>query len=375
MSQGSTVIPTTGTQSGLAIAQDMNAALNAVLTQSSGSSAPTNGSLGTPDKGQSWLDTSVTPNALRMWDGANWIVQGYIDATNHVWDPPIGGGVATINSATTTDIWANPASNITVSGTATITQFASADAVPGTRKLVTASGAFTMTHDATKLILPTGQPVTVAPGDSFEVVALSSTNVRVINYTKADGTSLQVSNRYLGELIDFTGSTAPALTVFPVGQTLSRASYPALWAFAQIEITAGSTLYTVGNGSTTFGIPDKRGRVSAVNDALGGTPAGRLTGALGTGLGAQTRTIGTGNLPPYTPTGTVLSSTTTPIQGQSVGGSNTGTALQGNNTTGQQNINSITTSNFTGSAQGGANTPLATVQPTLVTNCLLYAGA
>lgn len=209
MSQGSTVIPTTGTQSGLAIAQAMNAALNAVLTQSSGSSAPTNGSAGTPDKGQPWLDTSVTPNALRMWDGGNWVVKGYLDSTNHVWDPPIGGGVATINSATTTDIWANPASTITVNGTATITQFASADAVPGTIKLVKAGAAFTMTHDATKLILPTGQPVTVSPGDSFFVFALDATNVQVMGYTKTDGTSL-VETGIFTQGVFFIGLISPS---------------------------------------------------------------------------------------------------------------------------------------------------------------------
>jgi microcystin-dependent protein len=42
--------------------------------------------------------------------------------------------------------------------------------------------------------------------------------------------------------------------------------------------------YGLGNGSTTFNVPDKRGRVSAGADAMGGTAASRLLGALTGGV-------------------------------------------------------------------------------------------
>src|SRR6185437_52892 len=84
-------------------------------------------------------------------------------------------------------------------------------------------------------------------------------------------------SRYLGELIPYTGLTAPALTVLPYGQTLSRTTYADLWAFAQTEIAAGSAFYTNGDGTTTFGIGDMRGRVPAGKDDMGGISAGRLT--------------------------------------------------------------------------------------------------
>jgi hypothetical protein len=209
MSQGSTVMPTTGTVAGLTFAQDVNAALKALLNCNSGASAPTNTASGFPELGQFWLDTSVTPNALRQYDGANWIVIGYIDATNHLWSPPVGGGAATIASATTTDIWASAASAITISGVAAITQLASADAVPGTMKFVTASGAFTLTHDATKLILPGAANITAAAGDHFLVLALSATNVAVLAYSKADGTSL-LETGFFTQGIFFTGVISPA---------------------------------------------------------------------------------------------------------------------------------------------------------------------
>jgi hypothetical protein len=122
---------------------------------------------------------------------------------------------------------------------------------------------------------------------------------------------------------------------------------------------------------------------SAVNDALGGTAAGRLTGALGAGIGAQTQTIGTANLPPYTPAGSVSTSTsiTSNLNGANLvttsGGSNTpnGGPNQAITSFVTGNISAGSLSSFTGSAQGGTSMPLSTIPPSLVTNCLLFAGA
>jgi microcystin-dependent protein len=57
------------------------------------------------------------------------------------------------------------------------------------------------------------------------------------------------------------------------GQTVLIASYPAL--FAKLGTTYG------GNGTTTFGIPDHRGRTRAGKDNMGGASANRLTGFSG----------------------------------------------------------------------------------------------
>lgn len=75
MSQGTTVLPTTGTVSGLAMTQNMNAALDALLTNNSGASAPAS-----PSAYQLWLDTSSTPKTLKMRNATNdaWVVIGYI---------------------------------------------------------------------------------------------------------------------------------------------------------------------------------------------------------------------------------------------------------------------------------------------------------
>lgn len=83
-----------------------------------------------------------------------------------------------------------------------------------------------------------------------------------------------------GTVVDFAGSTAPEGWVFCFGQLLSRTTYAALFA-------ALGTTYGAGDGSTTFGLPDCRGRVSLGRDNMGGTPANRVTEAQ-TGLNATT---------------------------------------------------------------------------------------
>ena len=64
------------------------------------------------------------------------------------------------------------------------------------------------------------------------------------------------------------------------GSAVSRTTYAALFA-------AIGTTFGVGNGTTTFNLPDARGRVAAGKDDMGGTAAGRMSVTL-TGTKAAT---------------------------------------------------------------------------------------
>jgi hypothetical protein len=67
----------------------------------------------------------------------------------------------------------------------------------------------------------------------------------------------------LGGMLEFTGPTVPNSSfVLPFGQAISRTAYTAYFAMV-------GTTYGVGDGSTTFNVIDKRGRVSAGKDAWG----------------------------------------------------------------------------------------------------------
>jgi len=87
----------------------------------------------------------------------------------------------------------------------------------------------------------------------------------------------------LGGAMMFFGSTAPNSSfVFPYGQAISRTTYSAVFAIF-------STNYGSGDGSTTFNVPDLRGRVFAGKDDMGGSAASRLTS---TYFGTSAATLG-----------------------------------------------------------------------------------
>src|SRR5690606_12877743 len=78
----------------------------------------------------------------------------------------------------------------------------------------------------------------------------------------------------IGTVADFAGTSAPAGWLLCYGQAVSRTTYAALFAVL-------GTTYGAGNGSSTFNLPDCRGRVVAGKDNMGGASANRLTGQSG----------------------------------------------------------------------------------------------
>jgi microcystin-dependent protein len=76
-----------------------------------------------------------------------------------------------------------------------------------------------------------------------------------------------------GAVLPFAGTTAPAGFLLCAGQAVSRTAYGDLFA-------AIGTAYGAGDGSTTFNVPDLRGRIVAGKDDMGGTDAGRLNGGV-----------------------------------------------------------------------------------------------
>lgn len=80
-----------------------------------------------------------------------------------------------------------------------------------------------------------------------------------------------------GTVLPFAGGVAPAGYVFCDGSAISRTTFSNLFA-------AIGTTYGVGDGSTTFNVPDLRGRVVAGFDS--GNATGRLNSAAAGGIGA-----------------------------------------------------------------------------------------
>lgn len=162
------------------------------------------------------------------------------------------------------------------------------------------SGGTTISIDGfANLPLRSSPGVELLPGT---LIAGSSYTARFKN---ADG-ALYLSSFFgpspflvpLGGMIDYFGTSSPnASLALPFGQAISRTTYATLFALI-------GTAYGAGDGSTTYNIPDLRGRVVAGADNMGGTAAGRLTSAsgMGTGLlgqtgGAETETLTLAQVP------------------------------------------------------------------------------
>lgn len=85
-----------------------------------------------------------------------------------------------------------------------------------------------------------------------------------------------------GELKIWPTAVAPVGWLLCYGQTVSQATYPALYT------TIGTTFGSGGAG--TFNIPDMRGRVPVGKDNMGGTPANRITDAQADTIGGSAGT-------------------------------------------------------------------------------------
>lgn len=177
----------------------------------------------------------------------------------------------------------------------------------------------------------------------------------------------------IGGFMPYVGTTAPnSAFVFPYGQAISRSTYSALFAIT-------STNFGVGDGSTTFNLPDVRGRVIAGKDDMGGSSANRLTNAddglngdtLGATGGVETQTLVTANLPAYTPAGSIGGTATSSLSSFQINTSGNNTyAGGGTGPSPQSNSGSVsvpaTGLTFTGTAQGGTSTAFGVVQPTII---------
>jgi microcystin-dependent protein len=103
-----------------------------------------------------------------------------------------------------------------------------------------------------------------------------------------------------GVVMPFAGSSAPSGYLLCDGSAISRSTYADLFSVI-------GTSYGVGDTTTTFNLPDMRGRVPAGKDNMGGSAASRLTGTTmspnGTTLGAtggeQTHSLVIGEIPSH----------------------------------------------------------------------------
>lgn len=245
----------------------------------------TNIAAAVPAEGEIGYDT--TNKRLVVGDGAETggiHVPSFKDVQNRKYDAAVAGGTA---DAITISTAKNPSSLAALQGVKI-------------KIATTNTGAVTLQWG--------GLPATaVKKYSGTSKVDLSGGNLIAgkIYYFDFDGTDFVLfseggSGVPAGVVSDFAGSSAPTGWLMCYGQAVSRTTYADL--YAAIGVTFGS-----GDGTSTFNLPDCRGRISAGKDDMGGTSANRLTGltggvngdGLGNTGGAEAVTLSTSEMPSH----------------------------------------------------------------------------
>jgi hypothetical protein len=266
-SQNALFNSTTGPLSGLNAVQTINNGMDSLNTCNSGASAPSNQLSGSPSAGNCWYNTST--GAVSYYDGANWLTIGYIDATNHLWTPVVGGNnPTTVASATTTSLCGSSGASpigayLTISGTTTITGFGS-NCVVGQIKYLTFSGALQLTYNSSSMIIPGQANLTTVAGDAAAVVYLGSSNWKFIAY------------------IPISGSSPTGASLTAADQTLSGGANVTSQSQSSGNITVdcGSRplqYITASTSAWTITAPSNDGACALLVTNPGGSPGGAIT--------------------------------------------------------------------------------------------------
>lgn len=275
----------------------------------------------------------------------------------------------------------------------------------------------------------------------------------VTSASGSGGATLFGDGTAVGTILPWSGIVAPSRYVFTYGQELSRVTYLSLYSAitlntnvscglgspvlagisdttqisigSKVEATcipSGTTILSKtsstvtvsnnstvnvattarffpwgnGNGTTTFNVPDLRGKVLPGRDNMGGTASAVLTStyygtnpdALAASGGTQFKALATTNLPAYTPAGTIVTTSNVTDPGHThgvstgalytFGGSSAGVTTGTGFFLSPASISSATTgitvastSTLTGTAQGGVATAFSLIQPSITMNYVI----
>lgn len=294
---------------GATVRADLNGALAALGSTMKGPSAPPS-----PQAGLVWLDDSASPWMLRIYDGADWIPLGTVNPVTNEYAPVI------------------------------------ADGAIGTAKLAVSAVTFAKMQSIANARL-LGR--TTAGSGQVEEISIGTGLTLASGVLAAEGGGVPT-----GSIVPTAATAEPSGWLFCYGQAVGRTTYATLF-------TAIGTNYGAGDGSTTFNIPDLRGRIVAGRDDMGGSAASRLTsggsGINGTTLGAaggsQAHTLAASEMPSHTHT--LNTSFDNP------GASNAPASAAYRNSNSDGNTVTVTT----GSAgSGGAH---QNTQPTIIANYII----
>lgn len=232
-----------------------------LLGTSVGSTAPS-----TPTNGQLWVDTSTNPPLVKVWNGATWTTVSFEQSkiTNPGSSAPTspGDGELWIDQSSSpyelkmwdgVSSWISPIADVLTQTSAASTYLTTSDAAD--TYLAKAGG--TLTGDLTL----SGAPTTNN---------MASTKKYVDDQIAALPSATDLTP--VGTVIWTARNTAPTGYLKADGTAVSREDYEDLY-------NAIGTTFGVGNGSTTFNLPDLRGEFIRGWDDSRGIDSGRTFGS------------------------------------------------------------------------------------------------
>ena len=167
------------------------------------------------------------------------------------------------------------------------------------------ANSFTATSVSTNVLNATKVSTSIMTAAQVSATAIHATSVSAVS-GRFSGTVSASAFAGLGiiptgMISPYAGGSAPTGFLLCFGQAVSRSTYSDLFAVV-------SATYGAGDGSSTFNVPDLRGRVVAGQDDMGGTAVSILTSstpggidgsALGNTGGSQSNTITVSTLPDF----------------------------------------------------------------------------
>lgn len=257
-------------------------------------------------EGQLWIDnTTATDWIINLYDGATDIPLGYVNPTDNTAGLLFKANI-TLKSASASIVMTERNMIVGVNaagGNITLTMPLATTAKNGFQitfqKRDSSANTVTITRSGSDLINGAASVILTQQYDTAQLVcdgatlwyafggvldsAITSAKIANNAVTTAkilDGAvtaaklAASVSDLLIppGSMVSFGGIAAPAGWLLCYGQAISRTTYAALYA----ALGGASSPHGQGDGSTTFNIPDARGRVLAGFDGMGGVSANRL---------------------------------------------------------------------------------------------------
>ena len=239
--------------------------LGLVLTQlglTVGTVAPTS-----PYNGQLWVDTSTNPPVLKVYNGTSFTVVSYLPGSAVATNP----GTSAPTSPVLGQLWQDTSQTPDELKMYDGAQFVRVDPLGITEADGDARYLQIATAASTYLALSGG----TLTGDLTLVGAPTTTNMAATKGyvdTEIAGIPAASDQTPAGTVIYSARATAPTGYLEADGAAVSRTTYSDLFA-------AIGTQYGIGDGSTTFNLPDLRGEFIRGLDSGRGVDSGRVLGS------------------------------------------------------------------------------------------------